>query len=164
MDKEIKCHDLSGNEFIASKDELIFRPSIYGVLVKDGKVLLSRQWDGYDFPGGGVNIDETLEGALEREFFEETGLKIKILEPVFCGTSFFAPSHSEKRKHERWNCPLVYMKVEQAGGELSADNFDIEEKDYAQLAEWVNLSELKNIKMFNTADQEKLIAAVLKSN
>ena len=79
MRQEIICHDISDREYAVSPDKFIFRPSVYGVLIEDGKILLSRQWDGYDFPGGGMNIDETLEEALLREFWEETGLRVRPL-------------------------------------------------------------------------------------
>ena len=43
---------------------------------KDNKVLIEiRSDDGfYDFPGGGVDLNETVEEAAKRELFEETGL------------------------------------------------------------------------------------------
>jgi len=66
QNKKVICHDLNEKEFEVDADKLIFRPSIYGVLIEDNKVLLSKQWDGYDMPGGGVNIHETLEEALKR--------------------------------------------------------------------------------------------------
>ena len=61
---------------VAIKD-LAFRPSVYGVAIWDGKVLLVPQWDGYDFPGGGVDLGETLDEAFRREVFEESGLTVE---------------------------------------------------------------------------------------
>jgi 8-oxo-dGTP pyrophosphatase MutT (NUDIX family) len=74
MKSTIVCHDHDNQEFIVAPSQLSFRPSAYGILIEDNKVLLSKQWDGYDFPGGGVEVDETLEEAVVREFWEETGL------------------------------------------------------------------------------------------
>jgi 8-oxo-dGTP diphosphatase len=53
------------------------------VIVDDGKVVLIRrkyeplqgQWS---LPGGGVEIGETLEGAVAREMVEETGLDVMV--------------------------------------------------------------------------------------
>ena len=70
--KIIKCRNVHGKESDAPIDKFKFRPSVYGVLIEDDKILLSRQWDGYDFPGGGIELDETIEEALRREFIEET--------------------------------------------------------------------------------------------
>lgn len=52
--------------------------SVKAVLVsKDGRVLLMRKSSGLvDLPGGKVEEDEDLYLALEREIFEETGLRI----------------------------------------------------------------------------------------
>jgi 8-oxo-dGTP diphosphatase len=61
------------------------RPSIYGILVKDNKILLIEHERYYNFPGGGVSLGESPLDALRREFIEETGL---IIEPVnvLCAT------------------------------------------------------------------------------
>lgn len=50
------------------------------VLVKGGKILLQRDADGseYALPGGHVQVGETLEDALLREFSEETGIPVRI--------------------------------------------------------------------------------------
>jgi len=78
MKKEVLCHDNQKNEFLVDIKKFRFRPSVYGLLIRDGKILLSPQHDGYDFPGGGVNMDESLKEALQREFWEETGLRVKL--------------------------------------------------------------------------------------
>ena len=89
-DQKIVCHDLYKNKFVVSHKKLAWRPSVYGVLVERNKVLLSKQFSGYDFPGGGVNLTETLDEALKREFFEETGLKIKVLYPLLLRDIIFS--------------------------------------------------------------------------
>ena len=152
MSKKIICYDLDRNKFKIESNKLMFCPSVYGVLIKDNKILLSKQWSGYDFPGGGIEIHETVDEALKREFFEETGVKVEILQPVYCGTSFFHPSHSEKYKGQYWNCPLIYYLVKKVGGKISKDNFDEEEKNYADLPEWINLEKIKELRFFNSVD------------
>ena len=120
MDRII-CRDLDNNKWETDSDKLIFRPSIYGVLIKDNKVLLSKQWDGYDLPGGGIKISETIEQALKREFFEEAGLKIEPIKPIHCQTSFFKPTRSKNRSKEYWHSILIYFLVKKIGGQLSKD-------------------------------------------
>lgn len=57
---------------------------MYGILRKDGHVLLIRKARGpytgtFDLPGGSPEFGETPEETLRREFSEETGL---LIEPV----------------------------------------------------------------------------------
>jgi ADP-ribose pyrophosphatase YjhB (NUDIX family) len=59
-----------------------YEQSVTGVVIKDGKVLLARHTYGGGagkliVPGGFVEYDETPQAALEREYEEETGIKVK---------------------------------------------------------------------------------------
>lgn len=57
-----------------------FRIRVTGLLIEDDKILLLEQNTSgrkYSIPGGGVEVNETLEQAMIREFKEETGLTIK---------------------------------------------------------------------------------------
>jgi 8-oxo-dGTP pyrophosphatase MutT (NUDIX family) len=155
--KKVICHNLDNEEFEVDSDKLIFRPSVYGILIESDKILLSKQWDGYDFPGGGVDKNETLEQALKREFFEETGIRVEVGRVAHAETSFFNPSHSTKYKDEYWNCPLIYFAVKRTGGEISKDNFDDEEKNYADLPEWIELEKVSTIKFMNSIDSVTVI-------
>jgi ADP-ribose pyrophosphatase YjhB (NUDIX family) len=49
------------------------------VLVKRGHEPLQGEWS---LPGGAVELGETLEAALAREVLEETGLRVRVREPV----------------------------------------------------------------------------------
>ncbi len=157
MSKKILCHDLNGNKTEIESNKLTYRPSVYGILIENNKILLSKQWDGYDFPGGGTDIHETIEEALKREFIEETGLEIEVLKPIHVETSFFDPSHSKKHKGKYWNCPLIYFLVKKVGGEISKDNLDEEELEYADMPEWINLDSIDGIKYINSIDSKKVI-------
>ncbi len=51
-----------------------------GVMLKGNQVLL-QQPETYDFwtlPGGGVHFHETLQDAVVREWYEETGFEIEV--------------------------------------------------------------------------------------
>lgn len=94
----------------------VFSCRVYGVLRRDGKVLLARSvFRGrtfVNFPGGGVEIGEAPLAALKREFVEETGLAIR---PVRC-------LFSSQEAHLSTQAPIqivsTYWLVESAGGEL----------------------------------------------
>jgi len=69
-----------GDKKIVSSEKLIFRPAAYGVVVHDGKVLLVRIKSSgkYWFPGGAVDLGETLEATAKREVKEETGIEVEV--------------------------------------------------------------------------------------
>jgi len=156
MKKKILCRNIENEEFEVDSGRFVFRPSVYGILIENNKILLSKQWDGYDFPGGGINIDEKIEEALKREVFEETGIKCKPLEIVHGGSTFFHPNRS-KKKDRYWNCVLNYFLIEKVGGELSIENFDEEEKEYASMPEWIELEKIDQIKFYNSIDAVEVI-------
>ena len=164
MGKKIVCHDVNGEEFEIEAEKLQFRPSVYGILIEDGKVLLSKQWDGYDFPGGGINLDETVKEALKREFKEETGLEIEVKDVVHCSNAFFNPRYSKKSKGQYWNCQLIYFLVKKTGGEISIKECDEDEKDYMNLPEWIEIEKLKDLKFYNSVDSEKIVRKALNFN
>lgn len=155
--KNIKCRDVHGKESEAPINKFKFRPSVYGVLIEDGKILLSRQWDGYDFPGGGIEIDETIEEGLKREFVEETGIQIELIMPIHCETDFFNPDYTDKYKGQYWNCIMMYYLVKKVGGELTKDNLCDTEQEYADMPEWMDLDDIYNNKFFNSVDSVKLV-------
>lgn len=55
------------------------RPSVRGIIVRDGKVAMmhSKKYNYYKLPGGGIEPGETLEDTLIREVREESGLIVK---------------------------------------------------------------------------------------
>jgi ADP-ribose pyrophosphatase YjhB (NUDIX family) len=65
-------------------DKLTFRPGAYGLIVKDGKVLVltNRRTGKLSLPGGGVEIGEKLVDGLLRELREETGIAVRVEEMV----------------------------------------------------------------------------------
>ena len=59
-----------------------------GILVKpDGRFLLTSRPPGkvyagyWEFPGGKLEVGETVEAALRRELFEELGIRVEIAQP-----------------------------------------------------------------------------------
>jgi len=154
--KKIECIDFQGNKYEVNTNQLTFRPSVYGIIIRDGKILLSKQWDGYDIPGGGIDLGETVEDALVREVKEETGLNIKVGRVVTVENSFFKlpnTPHGGKYIHSI----LIYYLCEFVSGNLSADFLDSHEKHYADKPEWINLKNIDKIKFYNSADSIKIV-------
>lgn len=153
-EKIVICRDKDDNQKEVNVSELVFRPAVYGILIENNKVLLSKQWGGYDFPGGGMKIHETIYEALKREFFEETGFKIQVGELLACEHNFYVYT---TQPHPPTNCILIYFICRKISGELSTENFDEYEKQYAEMAEWIPLKKIKEIKFHNGVDSVKII-------
>lgn len=49
--KKIICKGVFGNQYTVSVDELNIRIGVYAVIIGNGKILLTRQWDGYSLIG-----------------------------------------------------------------------------------------------------------------
>jgi 8-oxo-dGTP diphosphatase len=158
LKKFVICVDIKGKKYKIDSNKLSFRPAVYGIIIKNGKVLLSKQWDGYDLPGGGIKIWESVDEALVREYFEETGLKIKVKDIVCCETSF----HKRVFKKEFVNSILIYCLCEIIGGKLSTDFLADHEKKYISGAEWIDIRSFSKIKFYNPVDNVKIIKKALK--
>lgn len=86
MIKKVLMLDEFDKEHSVDESDLVKRTSAYGIFLKDEqssfwrnkKVLMvqDRNSKAWEFPGGGLENDETKEEGLIREFFEETGLKV----------------------------------------------------------------------------------------
>lgn len=76
----IVCKDISGKEIIVQKENLKFRPTVYGIVRKEDEILLVniRTTGKRYLPGGGIEIGENTTEALSREFKEETGIDIEV--------------------------------------------------------------------------------------
>jgi 8-oxo-dGTP diphosphatase len=145
--------DINKNKVELDVGKMKFRPSVYGILIEDNKILLSKQWDGYDFPGGGMEMDETIDETLEREFFEETGLTIKTKEILECRHDFWITPI----KNEQCNAILMYYLCKQIGGQISTAGFSDSEKQYAGAPEWVEIDGVDKLKFYNPVNSVKII-------
>jgi len=156
--ENIICKDRDSKRYKVLSNQLKFRPAVYGILIKNDKILLSNQFgNGYDFPGGGIEIYETIEEALKREFFEETCLRVKIGKLVSCESSFFMP----KFHKSPFNAISIYYLVKKVGGKITDKYFDIYEKKYMEKPEWISLSDVKKIKFYNSVDSLDIICKAI---
>jgi len=106
-------------------------PAVIVAVVKEGKILLARSGR---FPGnmfsvlaGFVEIGETLEACVEREVFEETGIKVKNI-------TYF--------NSQPWPFPdslMLGFIADYAGGEICVDAHEIAE------AKWFSANNLPDI-------------------
>ncbi len=149
-DEMTVCIDLDGDEFEVPTDSLKMRLAVYGVIVKDGKLLLlPHEQGGYDLPGGGVELGETTREALGREVREETGLNVEMQDVLRVKTSFYAGNYiSEGYLHST----LIYYRCKIIDGDITTDNFDTFAKENLKKAEWVDINKLSDIEVASTID------------
>ncbi len=153
--------DIHGESHVVAVDALRWRPSVYAVIVKDDALLVSPQFGAYALPGGGVELGETLEEALTREVYEETGIRIASPKLLTCHTNFFVMSDSDKG--EFIQSLLFYYLCDFAGGELSSDHFTEDEKPNMAMPEWLPLSKLTGIAAGGSDDWRTVVNDVIRS-
>ncbi len=156
--KKVIYRDKDNNQKEILAEKLQFRPSVYGIIFNEdkSKVLLSKQWDGYDFPGGGIRKGERILEALKREVYEEVGVKIGDTRLVECADDFYL-SKKDKVLHSI----LLFYVVDNFTGKPSVDNLVESEIQYITGFEWVKIDEIKNIKWYNPMDNNELVQKAL---
>lgn len=155
MAKTVTCVDINGQKYEVPVSDLSWRPSAYGIVIKDDKILLSKQFgDGYDLPGGGLDLGETPEDCVIREIQEETGIIADKPRLLSVKTSFFKMAHDNGLCHQSL---LFYYKCDYVGGEFSIEGFDEQEKQYADMPEWFPIKDLPSIIVKSSFDWRTII-------
>jgi len=90
---------------------------------------------------------------LEREVLEETGLKVKRGKLVTVNQIFYRKLNNNKP----CNFVMMYYLVRRVGGKLSTANFDKWEKANSQIAEWIDLKDIKKIRFSGRFDCVEII-------
>lgn len=153
MGRTVICYDSDKKEYSVNSNLMTFRPAVYGLIIRDGMILLSKQHDGYDFPGGGQNLGETIGEALARECWEETGFKVKSRSLFSIEESFYYFRKRNLYSH----CIGLYYFADIVEGERSVFNCDPEEVPYIGLPEWIHLERLRELKFYNLIDMPSFL-------
>lgn len=149
--------DIDGNYHDVSPDEVSWRVHAYGIVIADGKILLSPQHgeNKYDLPGGKIEINESIEQGLKREVLEETGIDVDIIKQVTARDNIFKVTFREPQ--EVWHSVMVYYLCRATGGRISTDGLDEGEVAYVRRAEWVSLSLLDTIAPAASYDWRQIV-------
>ncbi len=150
---------LTGETREVQTEQLLFRPSAYGVIIKDGKVLLNQAWDGYDFPGGGIEKGETIHDGLLREVKEETGLTVKVGPLLYAGEDFFIANF---KAETYFHALIYYFLCKEPTGELSTEGFAPYEKEYMKEPVWMPIEKVTGLKFYNPVNSPELIRAAIR--
>ncbi|MBI4087934.1 NUDIX domain-containing protein [Candidatus Kaiserbacteria bacterium] len=153
--KTVVCRNrLTGETKEVPAEKLRFRPAAYGVIIKEGSVLLNTAWDGHDFPGGGIDLGESIRDALLREIKEETGISVQVGPLLHVGEDFFIANFVEDTY---FHALPYYFLCTDAQGQLSMEGFAAYEKEYMKGPEWVPLEKVDSLKFYNSIDSATLI-------
>ena len=166
MPKILLADSLDGQKYPFELDEIKWRPSVYAIILRDGKLLVSPQHGmGFDLPGGGVDVDETCVDAVVRETKEETGMDVKVIRFVDMLENFFAWKPGNPNERKIYHSLCLYYLCEVIGGEISMDGFDEQEMNYAQKAEWFDVQSFnKNTPIASTVDFRPIVLKLLGEN
>jgi 8-oxo-dGTP pyrophosphatase MutT (NUDIX family) len=87
----VKCRTLFNKEKYVDSAHMVQRPSVYGVVIHGGQLLVVRAQHTllYVLPGGGIEKGETIHDALIREVREETDIVVQIGQFLHVETDFF---------------------------------------------------------------------------
>lgn len=132
-------------------NETAFNYRVSGVVIKDNKILLNRlkNDDFWTFVGGKVAFGENSEKAIVREYFEETGVNIKVERLAACVENFFIFNS------KRWHEILFFYVLKDDNEELDIFEGEREIKDNSDgIYKWFDLSELDRVKIQPECSQQ----------
>lgn len=138
-----------------------FRPSAKGVVVRDGRLLVTRNRtpgdDGPDwhiFPGGGQHPGETIAAALVREVREETGIEIRPRRLLWVREVIVA-----QRTRPIPQNPAEHALELMFAADFVADHGDPTEEDAYQVGvEWVSPDDLPSLRFYPAAVVASLVS------
>ncbi|RAV19101.1 NUDIX hydrolase [Paenibacillus contaminans] len=117
----------------------------YGICFNDEKLLVIQKGGGpyfgrYDLPGGTVEANECLAAAVQREFLEETGIKVQIKENLgVC--EYLVPYELTKRGTSHIHHVAAFYLVQNIGGTFTQTPEKFEGQDSLG-ALWVPIKEI----------------------
>src|SRR5689334_16958898 len=91
MQQLVQCHTLFNETKFVPAASLMQRPSVYGIVLHEQKVLVakSRLTQKFMLPGGGIEKGEAIDAALKREMWEETCVQVEVDAFLDFTTDFF---------------------------------------------------------------------------
>ena len=102
VDEVVRCRCWLGGEIAIPKEKLTHRPSAYGIVRHEDKILMLTMVGRngrYCLPGGGTEPWETNAQALQRELHEEAGIQVKVGSLLHFQEDFFYYDPLEQALH-----------------------------------------------------------------
>ncbi len=157
--KQVECLTLYGETILKPSDELVFRPSVYGLVISDGKLLVvnSRNAKKFHLPGGGIDLGEKIADALVREVKEETGIDVIVKDFFYFKEQFWYYNPS----NESFHGILFFYFCEPTSFIFAPEAEILEMDEEAEKPEWLEIKSL-NPANFMESMQEIIIKLIEK--
>lgn len=124
-----------------------------GVIIRDGKVLLQRDGDEYALIGGHVQMGETGEEAVVREFQEELGVQIQCQRMLWTEECFW--EWKGKLTH---TLSFYYLADFCEGSSFAEDGqFHPQRDDSSVEIGWVPISELNTLTVYPAFFKQRIM-------
>lgn len=157
----INAIDIHGQLHEVGSEGIQWRPSAYAIVIDGDNILLSPQHgQGYDLPGGGAELTETMEECVIREVKEETGIDVAVISLAKMRENIYLALPDKDGHRAVWHSLMYYYVCRKIGGELSIEGLSGHEQKYADLAEWVPLSRLDDIAPAASYDWREIVREV----
>lgn len=144
---------------------------VYGILINEARQILVS--DEYirgsfytKFPGGGMELGEGTRDCLKREFVEEMGLAVEVLDHIYT-TDFFQPSAFNKA-HQILSIYYQVQALEPIRVALREKEFDFDDNQLTVYREKGEIETFRFIDWDRFSDQsvslpiDKIVARIIK--
>ncbi|HET8991772.1 MAG TPA: NUDIX domain-containing protein [Candidatus Saccharimonadales bacterium] len=151
---KVTAIDFNKNSIEVDIDKLTWRPAAYGIVIDGKKILLSKQTNGYNLPGGGINFGENPLEAVIREIKEETGITASNPRLIEASTYYFT---SRSKQEVTYQAVALYYVCDFQPGSLSADGLEDYEKEFTEGPVWLAIEELNTAQIGAANDFRDII-------
>ena len=150
--------DVEGNEYEITVDNLSWRPSAYGIVIRDDKILLVKANGKFHLPGGGVELGEDPKLAAVREVKEETGATVIEPQLIDMASSFFSfGAYDNPPNLQHVHALLLYYSCIFVSSDVEDIHLDEYEQADGLTSEWIGISKLEDIIVGTTVDWRQVV-------
>lgn len=122
-------------------DETVIR--VKAIMINSSNEILIGYCDNsYQFPGGHIKENESLEAGLKREILEETGIELSKIEPPFLTISYYNKNYRNKGKN-RENIIYYYLIKNNKLPNYNKINLDEHELKGKYKLELININDIE---------------------
>lgn len=136
--KEISDLDFNPKHKMGDISSYHIRRSSRGILINNGRIALPDilKYNYHKLPGGGINMNESIEDGFKREVMEETGCKCEVIDQ-----SGIIVEWRDKFKLLQ----LSYIFLGKVIGEIGENNLEQDEIDEGFTLEWLPIEKVDEV-------------------